>query len=58
MQSKEILYEMEIRDIADPSRFRALKMDEAKLATDIADDSRIRLAVVVGRRPARAEASP
>lgn len=49
---------MELREIADPSRFRALKMDEAKLATDIIDDSRLISAVVVGRRPARAEASP
>ena len=43
------------RVIADPPRFRALKMDGTKSFTDTSDV--LRIENVVGRHPARAEAS-
>ena len=53
-KQREKYYERRLRDIADPSKFRAVKMDGAKSVTDTADAFYER---VVGRRAARAEAS-
>lgn len=57
LDRKEKYYEKAFREKADPSKFRAVKMDGTKLTTDTTDFVVLRNNKVVGRRAARAEAS-